>query len=161
MRWRQLLRSAHLRFGNAAIRVSNLLRPELSLGVRLLAFDADGRVFLVRHSYVPGLHLPGGAVDAGETCREAVAREAQEEGSLALAGPPELFHVYWNPVGNRRDHVVLFVARDVRQTAPRPPSLEIVAAGFHAPDALPADVTEATRRRIDEVLGGTPPSDRW
>jgi 8-oxo-dGTP pyrophosphatase MutT (NUDIX family) len=155
------LRSAHSRFGNAAIRVSNLFRPELTLGVRLLALDERGRVFLVRHSYLPGLHLPGGAVDAGETSREAAEREAREEGNLVLGSPPELFHIYWNPVGGRRDHVVLFVARSARQSAPRPASLEIVSAGFHAPDALPESLSDGTRRRLDEVLGGAPPSDRW
>jgi ADP-ribose pyrophosphatase YjhB (NUDIX family) len=159
MRW--LLRSAHLRFGHAAVRVSNLMRPELCLGVRLLALDDRDRVFLVRHSYTPDLHLPGGAVDFGETCREAAEREAREEGNLVLAGPPELFHVYWNPIGNRRDHIVLFVARGARQSAPRAASLEIVAAGFHALDALPGRLADGTRRRLDEVLGGAPPSDRW
>jgi ADP-ribose pyrophosphatase YjhB (NUDIX family) len=157
----RLLRSMHIRLGNVAVRVSNLMRPELHLGVRLLALDDAGRVFLVRHSYTPDLHLPGGAVDLGESCREAAEREAREEGNLVLAGPPELFHVYWNPVGNRRDHVVLFVARGARQSAPRPASLEIVAAGFHALDALPDSLADGTRRRLDEVLGGTPPSDRW
>ena len=158
---RRLLRSAHIRLGNAAVRVSNLMRPELSLGVRLLALDDRDRVFLVRHSYTPDLHLPGGAVDLGETCREAAEREAREEGNLVLAGPPELFHVYWNPVGDRRDHVLLFVARGARQSAPRPASLEIVAAGFHALDALPGTLSDGIRRRLDEVLGGAPPSDRW
>ena len=117
---RGVVRAAHLRLGSAAVRMSNLFRPELSLGVRLLALDEAGRVFLVRHSYVPDLHLPGGAVDLGESCREAAVREAREEGNLVLDAPPELFHVYWNPVGTRRDHVVLFVARGVRQSAPRP-----------------------------------------
>jgi ADP-ribose pyrophosphatase YjhB (NUDIX family) len=156
-----LLRSAYARFGNAAIRVANLARPELSLGVRLLALDAGGRVFLVRHSYLPDLHLPGGAVDEGESCHEAVSREAREEGNLALAEPPALFALYWNPVGGRRDHVVLFVARGVRQTAPRGTSLEIVAAGFHDPAALPEGVSRPTRDRLAEVLGGRPPAERW
>ena len=93
--------------------------------------------------------------------REAAEREAREEGNLVLAAPPELFHVYWNPIGARRDHVVLFVARGARQSAPRPASLEIVSAGFHALDALPGAVSDGTRRRLNEVLGGMPPSDRW
>jgi len=32
----------------------------LTLGVRGLVFDAQGRVFLIKHSYVTGWHLPGG-----------------------------------------------------------------------------------------------------
>ena len=45
---------------------------------------------------------------------------------------------------------LFFVARGVRQSAPRPASLEIVESGFHAPDALPADTTESTRTRLAE-----------
>lgn len=155
------LAALHQQAGHVAIRLANLFRPHLSLGVRLLAFDDAGGIFLVRHSYLPGLHLPGGAVDPGETCREAAAREAGEEGGLELAGPPDFFHLYWNPMGVRRDHVAVFVARGARQVATRRPSLEIVSARFHPLDALPEDVTGGTLRRLDEVLGRTPPSDRW
>jgi ADP-ribose pyrophosphatase YjhB (NUDIX family) len=156
-----LLQALHLRAGNALIRVKHLFGPRLTLGVRLLALDAAGRVFLVRHSYLPGLHLPGGAVDPGETCREAAVREAAEEGGLTLAAPPALFHVYMNPVGGRHDHVVLFVARDARQDRPRSASLEILAAGFHPVEPMPSGATRATRDRIAEVLAGRPGSDIW
>jgi ADP-ribose pyrophosphatase YjhB (NUDIX family) len=148
----------HQMAGDLVIRVARVFRPQLSLGVRLLALDDDGRVFLVRHSYLPGLHMPGGAVDADETCRAAAEREAQEEGGLELAGPSELFHVYSS---GGRGHVVLYVARGARQPRPARPSLEIVAARFHALDALPEGVTPATRRRLAEVLGGAPVSDDW
>ena len=32
----------------------------MTLGVRALVIDGEGRVFLVKHSYVSGWHLPGG-----------------------------------------------------------------------------------------------------
>ena len=32
----------------------------MTLGVRALVIDPDGRIFLVKHSYVSGWHLPGG-----------------------------------------------------------------------------------------------------
>lgn len=156
-----LLGALHLKLGYFAMTVAGLARPKLSLGVRLVALDSQGRVFLVRHSYVPGLHLPGGAVDAAESCATAAEREAREEGDLRLATPPELFHVYWNAAGGRRDHVVLYVARNVTQAAPKPPSLEILASGFYPPDALPDDVTPATRDRLAEVLDKRPRPDRW
>lgn len=115
----------------------------------------------MRHSYLPGLHLPGGAVDPDETCREAAVREAAEEGGLGLAAPPELFQIYMNPSGGRHDHVVLFVARGARQVRARPPSLEILAAGFHPADPPPDGATRATRDRIAEVIAGRAPADRW
>ena len=158
---RSLLGGLHQRAGETLVRVRHAFGEPLTLGVRLLALDGAGRVFLVRHSYLPGLHLPGGAVDPGESCRAAAVREAAEEGGLVLAGTPALFQVYMNPTGGRHDHVVLYVARGARQDRARPPTLEIVASGFHPADPLPADVTRATRARIAEVLGALPPAERW
>lgn len=152
----------HLLAGQAASLTLEIFRPRLSLGVRLLALDRDGRVFLVRHSYVPGWHLPGGGVEPGETARIAAVREAREEGGLDLDRPPELFHVYANRTLGRHDHVLLFVARDVAP-ATRPPRsrLEIREAGFFAPGAPPPETTAATRNRIEEVLSGRKPADIW
>jgi ADP-ribose pyrophosphatase YjhB (NUDIX family) len=157
-----LMAGLHLWVGRLAVGAANRLRPRLSLGVRVVALDESGRrVFLVRHSYLPGLHLPGGAVDAGESCRAALVREAREEGGLKFNDPPALFNVYWNPALGRRDHVVLYVARGVRQPAERSARIEIVGSGFYTTHDLPGDTTPATRRRLAEVLGGAAPSETW
>jgi ADP-ribose pyrophosphatase YjhB (NUDIX family) len=156
------VRRLHLLAGNLAIFGLDLFRPRLMLGVRVLALDDGGRVFLVRHSYVPGWYLPGGAVERGETAREAAVREAREEGCLELDAPPELFHLYWSRQTGRRDHIVLFVARNVRQASDASRAgVEVREAGFFEPGALPEAATRATRDRIAEVLGGEPPSDLW
>ena len=133
----------------------------LTLGVRGLVFDARGRVFLVKHSYIPGWHLPGGGVELGETLVAALTRELAEEGNIELIGPPELFGVYWNRRIAWRDHVALYVVRSFRQTAPPQPNREIVAHGFFAADALPEDTSRGTRARIAEVLGGHAAAEIW
>src|ERR1700744_583683 len=35
----------------------------MTLGVRAIVVDGEGKVFLVKHSYVAGWHLPGGGVE--------------------------------------------------------------------------------------------------
>jgi ADP-ribose pyrophosphatase YjhB (NUDIX family) len=133
----------------------------MTLGVRALVLDQDGRIFLVKHSYVSGWHLPGGGVEAGETLIQAIARELREEGNIEMTAPPRLHGIFFNNRASRRDHVALFVVRAFRQTAAPVPNGEIIAHGFFAPDALPNDTTAATRARIIEVLGGAPVSERW
>ena len=133
----------------------------LTLGVRAVVLDAEGRVFLVKHSYVAGWYLPGGGVESGETLEQALARELREEGNIELAGPPRLFAVYFNGRSSRRDHVALYVVRAFRQTATPQPGREIVGHGFFAPDALPVDATASTRARIAEVLAGQRAAAVW
>jgi 8-oxo-dGTP pyrophosphatase MutT (NUDIX family) len=132
-----------------------------TLGARGMVIDAQGRVFLIQHSYVAGWHLPGGGVETGETMRAALARELREEGNIVVTGEPALHGIFFNHRVSRRDHVALFVVRDFRQDAMPQPNHEIVAHGFFAPDALPADVGRATRARIAEVFEGAPVSEMW
>jgi ADP-ribose pyrophosphatase YjhB (NUDIX family) len=133
----------------------------MTLGVRALVIDEEGRIFLVKHSYVSGWHLPGGGVEAGETLSQALARELREEGNIEIMAPPLLHGLFFNSRASRRDHVAVFVVRDFRQSAAPVPDREIIEHGFFAVDALPNDTTAATRARIIEVLGDAPMSERW
>ena len=133
----------------------------LTVGVRGAVFDADGRVLLVRHGYVEGWHLPGGGVEPGETLIDALSRELMEEGNVRVAGTPVLHGVYFNNTATRRDHVALFVVREFEYGGPLPASFEIQEAAFFPADRLPEGTTAATRRRLDEVVHGTPAASRW
>jgi 8-oxo-dGTP pyrophosphatase MutT (NUDIX family) len=133
----------------------------LTLGVRGLIFDGEGRVFLVKHSYISGWHLPGGGVETGETLMAALERELREEGNIEIAEPPVFFSVYFNRRVSRRDHVALYIIRSFRQTAPPQPNREIIAHGFFGTDELPADTSRATRERIAEVLSGRAAAELW
>jgi ADP-ribose pyrophosphatase YjhB (NUDIX family) len=133
----------------------------MTLGVRAVVLDGDNRVFLVKHSYVTGWHLPGGGVEVGETFRDALRRELAEEGRIELSGEPVLHGLFFNSHVSRRDHVAVYLIRHFRQDRLPEPNREIVACGFFAAGALPADTTEGTRLRISEVLEGRAPMATW
>lgn len=130
-----------------------LLTRPMTLGVRAAVLDAQGRVFLVRHTYVPGWHLPGGGVEVGETMLEALTRELAEEGNITMTAPPALHGIFFNTSGSRRDHVAVYVVRAFAQSAPRQPDRELAETGFFALDALPEATTRATRARLAEIAG--------
>jgi len=132
-----------------------------TLGTRAMVVDGTGRIFLVKHSYVEGWHLPGGGVETGETLLEALSRELAEEGNIRLGAAPQLFGIYFNKRISRRDHVALFIVRDFRQDGSPQPNHEIVEHGFFPVDALPEDTTRATRARVAEVFGGAAVSELW
>jgi 8-oxo-dGTP pyrophosphatase MutT (NUDIX family) len=132
-----------------------------TLGARAMVIDGSGRVFLVKHSYVSGWHLPGGGVETGETALEALTRELAEEGNIQLVGTPVLHGLFFNRRTSRRDHVALYIVRDFRQDGQPVPNHEIVEHGFFAPGALPEDTGRATRARIAEVFDGAPVSELW
>jgi 8-oxo-dGTP pyrophosphatase MutT (NUDIX family) len=133
----------------------------MTLGVRAVVLDSDNRVFLVKHSYVSGWHLPGGGVEVGETFAEALRRELAEEGRIELAGEPALHGLFFNSHVSRRDHVAVYLVRRFRQDRLPEPNREIVACGFFAASMLPAETTEGTRLRISEVLEGKAPAATW
>ncbi len=133
----------------------------LTIGVRAAIFDSEGRVFLVRHGYLPGWHLPGGGVEAGEGFEEALAREIAEEANVVNAKSPRLLGIFQNRMATKRDHVAVYVVREFEWKGPLTPTFEILESGFYAPDRLPEGVTAGTRRRIDEILNGIPVSQIW
>lgn len=138
-----------------------LLRRGLTLGVRAVVRDAQGRVLLVRHSYVPGWHLPGGGVERGETAATALERELREETGVVLAGTPVLHGLFHNGGAFEGDHVAVFLVPDWARSHIPEPSAEIREAAFFAMDALPDGTSGATRRRLAEIIEAVPPSTRW
>jgi len=138
-----------------------LVSRPMTLGVRALAFDADGRILLVKHTYVPGWHLPGGGVDSGETVIDALAKELREEANAVIGDPPRLCSVHFNNRVTRRDHVVVYHCRNVRQTAPKSRDREIVAAEFFDLHALPDAITASSAARIRELDHGVVPDPFW
>ena len=133
----------------------------MTLGVRAVVLDRDNRVFLVKHSYVSGWHLPGGGVEVGETFGDALRRELVEEGRIEVLGEPALHGLFLNSHVSRRDHVAVYLIRNFSQDRLPEADREIIACGFFEANALPAETTKGTRLRIAEVLESREPISTW
>ncbi len=126
------------------------IRP-VTLGIRIMMVR-NGEVLLVRHTYMDGWYLPGGAVDRGETLDAAARREASEETGaelhdLRLVGAYTSFREW------KSDHNILFLSTDFALSGK--PDHEIAELRFFPMKALPADMFPGHRRRIEEYLAGT------
>ena len=130
-------------------------RRSMTLGVRILAFNSSNQICLVRHTYTLGWHLPGGGVEAGETCLQAALKEAHEEAGLIIS--PEdirLVSIHANFENFPGDHVLLYVTNTWRLTSTNN-AHEIAEYGFFALDKLPDGTTAGTRRRVHEWVQAT------
>jgi 8-oxo-dGTP pyrophosphatase MutT (NUDIX family) len=133
----------------------------LTLGAQAMVIDAQGHILLVRHTYRPGWHFPGGGVERHETVEAALARELHEEAGIVLTARPELFGLYANFRAFPSDHVALFITRDWEQPIVPAPNHEIAAHGFFPRNALPDDIGRSAARRLRELFDGEARSLMW
>ena len=133
----------------------------LTMGAQGVVLDADNKVLLIRHTYRPGWHFPGGGVEKNETVETALARELEEEAGIIMAGRPDLFGIYANFRAFPSDHVALFLVRNWTQPAIPEPNREIAEQRFVARDNLPEGTVGAVNRRLDEILDAVERSDNW
>jgi len=154
MLWRRRLEP----FARPFFRLHARLRRGLTLGVRGVVVDAEGRVLLIEHTYLPGWHFPGGGVERGETAVEALARELEEEAGVRPTTPPRLISIHSNHRSYPGDHVLVYLV-EVWAPCPATSHGEIHQVGWFTLDRLPDGVTSATRARLAEIFGrqaGTP-----
>jgi 8-oxo-dGTP pyrophosphatase MutT (NUDIX family) len=119
-----------------------LRNPRLH-GCRVLAFDSEGRVLLIRHSYGSGKWMaPGGGLARGEDPVTAGVRELREETGCTLDQAFELMlseeplHGATNAV-----HIVAGETTD----APCADGREVIEARFFPADDLPDHMPQPLR----------------
>jgi ADP-ribose pyrophosphatase YjhB (NUDIX family) len=120
----------------------------------LVALWHEGKILLVRNSYLPYYSLPGGYVRRGETGREAAARELREETGLTVPAEEltpvlDLRHE-WE---GKHEHLEVF---ELAVSAPRPLTLdgrEVIEARYVTPEeAMGLDVFPPIRQVIRDRL---------
>lgn len=137
------------------------MRRGLTLGAQACVLDGTSRVLLIKHGYRPGWHFPGGGVEWGETVEFALGRELHEETGVELTAPAELHGLFANFAAFPGDHVALFLVRQWCRPAVPAANAEIIASGWYARDALPADATPAVGRRLAEIFGDEVKRQQW
>ena len=109
-------------------------RPDRT-SVVVAAFDAGGRILLVRHSYGPPVWaLPGGGIGRNEDPAAGAAREFREELGCELADLVQVAVLEQEESGSR-DLLHLFTGE--LAGTPAPDMREIVEVGLFDPEALP------------------------
>lgn len=79
--------------------------PKKHVAVKLILKSTTGKILLVKPSYKPTWQLPGGAVEAGEDPRSALAREINEE--IGLIVEPTKLHLIEYVLREDYDHLFL------------------------------------------------------
>jgi 8-oxo-dGTP pyrophosphatase MutT (NUDIX family) len=156
---KRLIRPGFAAYEGAA-KIVRRVRWPLTIGVRVIVRDEQGRVLLVRHTYVPGWHFPGGGINKRETAVDAAVREVREEAQIELTEPPGLVGVYLNLAQIKSDHILLFQASQWKRVDEKTSQMEIAEAKFFAPNELPSETSGGTQRRLAE-LNDTAQSAMW
>lgn len=130
-----------------------IFRP-VRMGVRVLMFK-DSSVWMVRHTYIPGWHLPGGGIKRNETIEQAARREMFEE-TGARAGELKLLGVYTSYIQWKTDHSVLFLCTDFEISGS--PDGEIAEMRSFPLDQLPGNVYPSHLLRLEDLRAGRIPA---
>lgn len=136
-----------------------LKRPVI--GIAAVARTDDGRFLLIRRGDTGTWGLPGGTLEWGETLRQALARELEEEAGVTEHELVRVLGAWSDPSRDPRFHAVT-VAVECKVKAPaKPPmnALEIREAKLFAEADLPRelafgqeDMLAAVRRPNATVL---------
>ena len=133
----------------------------LTIGVRAVVRSSDGKFLLVRHTYTPGWHFPGGGVESGQTIEEALAKELQQETGLLLIDTPKLHGVFFNRQVSNRDHVLVYLCEARGEISVGSPSPEIAKVGFFDLNELPDNIDRGTKQRLEEITKEQQISREW
>ncbi|MEM7133145.1 MAG: NUDIX domain-containing protein [Chloroflexota bacterium] len=148
----QRARNGLMRLAYQVLRLKWFLLRPVTVGVRIMLIQND-EVVLLKQTYLPDWHFPGGMVDRGETMAEAAEREAAEEVGATCHTPPRLFGIFFNYTEWKSDHVGVFLCEDFT-LQPSSDRWEVQSIERFPIHELPADASRGSHRRIAEYMRG-------
>lgn len=135
----------------------HLLRRPV-VGLVVVARDPEGRIVLIRRGDTGQWCLPGGTLEWGETFRQLLPRELDEEAGVELLEPGALLGAYSNPGRDPRFHAVTLVV-SAKVSAPKKPpmnGLEILEVKAFAEADVPKDLSHGMSEVLSRALAGQP-----
>ena len=129
-------------------------------GVRVMLFNNGGELLLIRHTYGRSdlFLLPGGGIRPWEAPEQAARREVKEEVGCTVSDLASI-STHYSEAEGKRDTVHLF--RALSGDEPVADGVEVEEARYFPLDRLPATVSRATMRRIQEHLGMRKADGTW
>lgn len=97
---------------------------ELQVGVKVVLKNSDGKILIMRRSYVEDVFqgewdIPGGRIDAGTSLRENLAREMMEETGLIMTSEPSVIGAQDIFLPQQNRHVVRVTYTGTAEGEPR------------------------------------------
>jgi ADP-ribose pyrophosphatase YjhB (NUDIX family) len=133
----------------------------LKAGVGVVVMDLEGRILLERRSDNGMWGLPGGAIEPGETIKQAAIREMEEEtglqirisGLLGVYSDPSQRIVTYPDNGDVAHLVDIALTAEIISGELRL-SRESLELKFFSPDALPQNVVPPALQPLKDFLAG-------
>ena len=132
----------------AARRLTGMASP----GVKAMVVTTSGDIVLVRHSYMPGWHFPGGGIKRRETPEQAIIRELGEEIGLQRWHGIERGEEVREHTRPDRVYPTFFIVSGADYHFR--PSLEIERAEAFDPGALPDTALRSVHRTVEQWQSG-------
>jgi 8-oxo-dGTP diphosphatase len=131
-----------------------LRRPVV--GICAAARTPDGRWLLIRRADTGTWALPGGTLEWGETLKDGLRRELDEEAGVVGYELTRVVGVYSRPDRDPRFHAVTVVAACTIEPPQKPPSnpLEILEARLFTEAELPAEMAMGMKDFLDHARDG-------
>lgn len=125
-----------------------IFKPK-TFGARALIIN-NGKVLLVKHTYLPEWYLPGGGLKVGETFEKALKREIKEELGIAVKNFRP-FGTYINTKEGKIDTEKIYLIKENIDTAKMAlDNRETRELKFFKLNSLPKNISPGTLRKIQE-----------
>jgi 8-oxo-dGTP diphosphatase len=136
----------------------HLLRRPV-VGIAAAARTADGRWLLIRRADTGTWALPGGTLEWGETLRDCLRREMDEEAGVLSCEVERVLGVWSGPERDPRFHAVTIVVLCAIAPPERAPvnPLEVREARLFTDAELPAELAMGMRDYLDAARAGGAP----